>query len=194
MRVITILIIVGLSFGGNFWNSRVDYWGEGKKEEKVEKKNEDEYLYWTAPNVPPVIKEYFKNPDDPQVRKKLREFHLKRTFLQNKLASELMLMDYRFKKEFQEKLKNYLIYYFYSPECPYCYASQPAVNFLGEVSDVYAVNVTDPENAEYLREFRIRATPTFVFVRKRDKKEAGRWIGMLRIDEKFYEFVKNKLR
>jgi len=199
---VAFLAAVLFAFGDDFWETPVDYWKEERKTEKKVKDMREERvreiyvksLGWGSPNVSPIEREFLKNPNDPVVRKYLKEYYRERFFRQHELASVLFESEYEIEKNLKEPLKRYVVYYFYSPSCPYCRQSEPAVRFLGSVTDVYRVNVDVPGNYVYVERFGVRGVPAFFFVDRETKTVRASWIGPLVIDRRFYDFVRAELK
>jgi thiol-disulfide isomerase/thioredoxin len=201
MKVVGLLLAL-LSVSTNvqaYWFNRgVDYFGTGKREEKekkeekkVEKKEEVkkedkgkyyEELYkqaqeWFPETTNPLERAFYKNPDDPKLIELLDRFYTERTERANLLASRLMAVQSQREARLMEKLKDYTVIYFYSPQCPYCRASEQYLGvFEGRVKQFLRVNTMLTENARFVRDFGIQATPTLIFMK--NGKEVRRWVGL----------------
>jgi thiol-disulfide isomerase/thioredoxin len=204
MRVLGLLLAL-LSVSANvqaYWFNRgVDYFGTGKREEKKEEKKvekreeakkdevkkEDKEKYyeelyrkaqeWFPETTNPLERAFYKNPDDPKLIELLDRFYTERTERANLLASRLMAVQSQREARLMEKLKGYTVIYFYSPQCPYCRASEQYLGvFDGRVKQFLRVNTLLPENARFVKDFGIQATPTLIFMR--DGKVVRRWVGL----------------
>ncbi|MEM3426835.1 MAG: thioredoxin family protein [Nitrososphaerales archaeon] len=186
MGLLVVLFLL-LSFGtGTALQGEVDYFKrEEKAKQKEEEKSKKEYyekLYreaqdWFPETTNPLEKAFYKNPDDPVIVELLNRFYTERQERANLLASKLILLQSQQEEKLAEVLKNYTVLYFYSPQCPYCRASEPYLSFLeSNAKKFLKINILMPENSVYLKDFGIRATPTLVFVR--DGREVRRWEGM----------------
>jgi thiol-disulfide isomerase/thioredoxin len=198
MRWWLVLLAAVVNVQAYWFNSGVDYFGTGKKvekkeekEEKEEKKNEVkredrekyyEELYkktqeWFPETTNPLEKAFYKNPDDPKLVELLHRFYTERQERANLLASKLIALQSQEEAKLLGKLKGYVVIYFYSPQCPYCRASEPYLASLeGSVKQFLKVNTLLPENAGYVRDFGVQATPTLIFMK--DGKVVKRWTGM----------------
>jgi thiol-disulfide isomerase/thioredoxin len=184
-----------------FFREGVDYFGTGKREEKkeekkVEKKEEVkkeevkkedkekyyEELYrkaqeWFPETTNPLERAFYKNPDDPKLLELLDRFYTERQERANLLASRLMALQAQKEARLTEKLKDYTVIYFYSPQCQYCRTSEQYLGvFDGRVKQFLSVNTTLPENARFVRDFGIQAVPTLIFMK--DGREVRRWVGL----------------
>jgi thioredoxin-like negative regulator of GroEL len=195
MRMLGLLLAL-LSISANvqaYWfREGVDYFGTGKREEKKEEKKEEvnkenrekyyEELYkqaqeWFPETANPLERAFLKNPDDPKLLELLDKFYTERTARANVAASKLMVLQAEREARLKEKLKDYTVIYFYSPQCVYCRVSEQYLPFLeGRVKQFLKVNTLLPENATYVRDFGIQATPTLIFMK--DGKVVRKWVGL----------------
>jgi len=199
MRVLG-LVLAGVLLSANvqaYWfRDGVDYFGTGKREEKKEerremkkeeKKKEDrekyyEELYrqaqeWFPETTNPLERAFYKNPDDPKLLELLDRFYTERTERANLLASKLMALQNQKEAKLLEKLKDYTVIYFYSPQCPYCRASEQYLGvFEGNVKQFLRVNTTLRENTRFVRDFGVQSIPTLIFMK--DGREVRRWVGL----------------
>jgi thiol-disulfide isomerase/thioredoxin len=199
MRVLGILLAllsVSASVQAYWFREGVDYFSTGKREEKREEKKEEkkeevkkedkekyyEELYrqaqeWFPETTNPLERAFYKNPDDPKLIELLNRFYTERQERANLLASKLMALQTQKEEKLTKKLKDYTVIYFYSPQCPYCRASEQYLGvFEGRVKQFLRVNTLLPENARFVRDFGIQATPTLIFMK--DGKEVRRWVGL----------------
>lgn len=195
MRWWLVILAAVVNVQAYWFNSGVDYFGTGKKvekkEEQEEKKNEVkeedrkkyyEELYkkaqeWFPETTNPLEKAFYKNPDDPKLVELLHRFYTERQERANLLASKLIALQSQEEARFLGKLKGYAVIYFYSPQCPYCRASEPYLAFLeSNAKQFMRVNILLPENAGYVKDFGVQATPTLVFMK--DGKMVRKWVGM----------------
>jgi thiol-disulfide isomerase/thioredoxin len=190
------LIAMSANVQAYWFKDGVDYFGTGKKEEKKEEKKEGkkeevkkedkekyyEELYkqaqeWFPETTNPLERAFYKNPNDPKLIELLDRFYTERTERANLLASKLMTLQAQKEEKLMEKLKDYVVIYFYSPHCPYCRASEQYLGvFDGKVKQFLRVNTLLPENAKFVRDFGIQATPTLIFMK--DGKLVRRWVGL----------------
>ncbi len=182
------LLLVFLPFVvfGYYLQGEVDYFKrkEEKKVEKKEERKEDYYeqLYkqaqeWFPETTNPLERAFYKNPDDPKLLELLSRFYEERQERANLLASKLIALQTQKEEEIVKVLKDYVVLYFYSPNCPYCRASEPYLSFLSaNVKSFLKINILLPENMQYLKEYSIRVTPTLVFIK--GGKEVRRWEGL----------------
>jgi thiol-disulfide isomerase/thioredoxin len=190
------LIAMSANVQAYWFKDGVDYFGTGKKEEKKEEKKEGkkeevkkedkekyyEELYkqaqeWFPETTNPLERAFYKNPNDPKLIELLDKFYTERTERANLLSSTLMTLQARREEKLVEKLKDYTVIYFYSPQCPYCRASEQYLGvFDGRVRQFLRVNTLLPENAKYVRDFGVQATPTLIFMK--DGKLVRRWVGL----------------
>jgi len=198
MRWWLVILAAVVNVQAYWFNSGVDYFGTGKKvekkeekEEKEEKKNEVkredkekyyEELYkktqeWFPETTNPLERAFYKNPDDPKLVELLHRFYTERQERANLLASKLIALQSQEEAKLVEKLRGYVVIYFYSPQCSYCRASEPYLASLeGSVKQFLKVNTLLPENAGYVKDFGVQATPTLVFMK--DGKMVRKWVGM----------------
>jgi thiol-disulfide isomerase/thioredoxin len=199
MKVLVLLLaflLVSVNVQAYWFNRGVDYFDagkrEGKKEERKEVKKEEtkkedkekyyEELYrqaqeWFPETTNPLERAFYKNPNDPKLVELLHRFYTERQERANLLASNLIALQTQRETKLVEKLKDYTVIYFYSPQCPYCRASEQYLAFLeGGVKQFLKVNILLPENARYVRDFGIQAVPTLIFMK--DGREVRRWVGL----------------
>jgi len=199
VKAVVLLLFVSLAFSGvDYWNGKekngVDYWGTEKsvKDEKKLKELERVYresLKWFPENVSPIEKYFYEHPNDKEVWKYLYRYYEQRTERANKLAGAVLYMQSLEELKLKEVLDKVEVIYFYSPNCPYCRATEPLISFLSEKTRVYRVDITNPKNVRYVYEFSVMGTPTIVFVKKGTLEEVGRWVGIGTWDRKFKNFV-----
>jgi thiol-disulfide isomerase/thioredoxin len=195
LGLLLALIAMSANVQAYWFRDGVDYFGTGKREEKKEEKEgkkeevkkEDkgkyyEELYkqaqeWFPETTNPLERAFYKNPDDPKLIELLDRFYTERTERAHLLSSTLMTLRAQREEKLMEKLKDYVVIYFYSPRCPYCRASEQYLGvFDGRVRQFLRVNILLPENAKYVRDFGIQATPTLIFMK--DGKVVRRWVGL----------------
>ncbi len=198
MRALGLLLTLLLVFANvqAYWfGSGVDYFGTGKKEEKRQEKKEEkkevkkedrekyyEELYkksqeWFPETTNPLERAFYKNPDDPKLIELLDRFYTERQERANLLASQLMTLQAQREARLMEKLKDYTVIYFYSPQCPYCRASEQYLGvFDGRVKQFLRVNTMLSENARFVRDFGVQSVPTLIFMK--DGREVRRWVGL----------------
>jgi thiol-disulfide isomerase/thioredoxin len=190
LGLLLALLTVSASVQAYWFNEGVDYFSTGKREEKKEQKEEKkedkekyyEELYrqaqnWFPETTNPLERAFYKNPDDPKLLELLDKFYTERTERANLLASKLMALQTQKEAKLTEKLKDYTVIYFYSPQCPYCRASEQYLGvFDGRVKQFLRVNILLPENAKFVRDFGIQATPTLIFMK--DGKVVRKWVGL----------------
>jgi len=194
------LVLAGVLLSTNvqaYWfRDGVDYFGTGKREEKKEekremkkeeKKKEDREKYyeglyrqaqeWFPETTNPLERAFYKNPDDPKLLELLDRFYTERTERANLLASKLMALQTQKEEKLTKKLKDYTVIYFYSPQCPYCRASEQYLGvFEGNVKQFLRVNTTLRENTRFVRDFVVQSIPTLIFMK--DGREVRRWVGL----------------
>ncbi len=198
MRTVGLVLVLLFGFASvqAYWfGSGVDYFGTGKREEKRQEKKEEkkevkkedrekyyEELYkksqeWFPETTNPLERAFYKNPDDPKLIELLDRFYTERQERANLLASQLMTLQAQREARLTEKLKDYTVIYFYSPQCPYCRASEQYLGvFDGRVKQFLRVNTMLSENARFVRDFGIQSVPTLIFMK--DGKEVRRWVGL----------------
>ena len=196
LGLLLALLSVSASVQAYWFDSGVDYFGTRekgeKREEEKEKKREEvkrdarvkyyEELYrksqeWFPETTNPLERAFYKNPDDPKLLELLDRFYTERQERANLLASKLIALQSQKETKLMEKLKDYVVIYFYSPQCPYCRASEQYLGvFDGKVKQFLRVNTLLPENARFVRDFGIQATPTLIFMK--DGKEVRKWVGL----------------
>lgn len=82
---------------------------------------------------------------------------------------------------------NYILYFFYQPDCPYCEQMSPIVSAWaldGNQSvrlDLQLTNTWD--NSALANKYAVRTTPTTVLVNKATNTEVKRWVGVFDINE-----------
>jgi thioredoxin-like negative regulator of GroEL len=198
MKALGLLLVLLLFFSSvqAYWfREGVDYFGTGKREEKRQEKKEEkkeakkedkekyyEELYrqaqeWFPETTNPLERAFYKNPDDPKLVELLDRFYTERQERANLLASRLMVLQAQREAKLLEKLKDYTVIYFYSPQCPYCRATEQYLGvFEGRVKQFLRVNTLLPENARFVRDFGIQAVPTLIFMK--DGRVVRRWVGL----------------
>ncbi len=187
LGLLLALMAMSVNVQAYWFREGVDYFGTGKREEKRQEKKEDrekyyEELYrqaqeWFPETTNPLERAFYKNPDDPKLIELLDRFYTERQERANLLASKLMVLQAQKEARLTEKLKDYTVIYFYSPQCPYCRASEQYLGvFDGRVKQFLRVNTLLPENARFVRDFSIQAVPTLIFMK--DGKEVRRWVGL----------------
>jgi thiol-disulfide isomerase/thioredoxin len=195
LGLLLALLLVSAHVQAYWFKNGVDYFGTGKREEKKEEKKEQkeeakkedrekyyEELYrqaqeWFPETTNPLEKAFYKNPNDPKLVELLQRFYTERQERANLLASNLIALQTQREAKLVEKLKDYVVIYFYSPQCPYCRASEQYLASLeGRVKQFLKVNILLPENVKFVRDFGIQALPTLIFMK--DGKEVRRWVGM----------------
>jgi len=195
LGLLLALLLVFSSVQAYWFREGVDYFGTGKREEKRQEKKEEkkevkkedrekyyEELYrqaqeWFPETTNPLERAFYKNPDDPKLVELLDRFYTERTERANLLASRLMALQTQKEARLLEKLKDYTVIYFYSPQCPYCRATEQYLGvFDGKVKQFLRVNTLLPENARFVRDFGIQAVPTLIFMK--DGRVVRRWVGL----------------
>jgi thioredoxin-like negative regulator of GroEL len=198
MRALGLLLVLLLVFSSvqAYWfREGVDYFGTGKREEKRKEKKEEkkevkkedrekyyEELYrqaqeWFPETTNPLERAFYKNPDDPKLVELLDRFYTERQERASLLASRLMVLQAQREARLTEKLKDYTVIYFYSPQCPYCRATEQYLGvFDGRVKQFLRVNTLLPENARFVRDFGVQAVPTLIFMK--NGREVRRWVGL----------------
>jgi thiol-disulfide isomerase/thioredoxin len=196
MRWWLVILAAAVNVQAYWFGSGVDYFGTGKREEKREEKKEEkkeevkkedkekyyEELYrkaqeWFPETTNPLERAFYKNPDDPKLIELLHKFYTERQERANQLASKLIALQSQEDAKLLEKLRNYVVVYFYSPQCPYCRASEQYLASLeGRAKQLLKVNILLPENAGYVKDFGVQATPTLVFMK--DGKVVKKWVGV----------------
>ncbi len=198
MRTVGLVLVLLFGFASvqAYWfGSGVDYFGTGKREEKRQEKKEEkkevkkedrekyyEELYkksqeWFPETTNPLERAFYKNPDDPKLVELLDRFYTERQERANLLASQLMTLQAQREARLTEKLKDYTVVYFYSPQCPYCRASEQYLGvFDGRVKQFLRVNALLSENARFVRDFGVQSVPTLIFMK--DGREVRRWVGL----------------
>lgn len=184
--LLCLLLTSGLSLG--VLQGGVDYFRnsnektEKKEQEKEDKRKYYEELYkaaqeWFPETTNPLEKAFYKNPDDPVLVELLNRFYTERQERANLLASRLVALQTQEEEKIAQVLRNYTVLYFYSPNCPYCRASEPYLGFLqSNAKQFLRINTTLPENSAYLRDFNVKVVPTLVFMK--DNKVVQRWEGL----------------
>lgn len=180
------MVSIAISFGG------VDYVSDAlkrKKEGETEKEKKEEYYKriweetknWFPPNVSPVEREFYKNPDDPVLQEMVARYIEERTERARQL-SEVLRAYFSVRKEELERLGELGVefIYFWSPRCPYCAISEPAVRDLSMYTRVLRVNVDNPNTQEIKRSFGVYATPTLVAVKGNEVLNV--WVGAFSFD------------
>ena len=182
MIIVILLLSLGIAYAD------VDYWGiktqkHIKVEKKVESKNEfingdkllEESKKWYYEKIrkekPPIEFYFFKDPKKYKKQyytwlkwKREKEEELMRNYLAEAKANLFNLNE---AIKYLQK-KGYSILYFYKPDCPYCKAEQPEIEYLSNYFQIYKVNIyKKPIEA---MKWRIKATPTIIAVSPREKK------------------------
>jgi thiol-disulfide isomerase/thioredoxin len=197
MRWWLVILAAAVNVQAYWFDNGVDYFGTGKKIEKKEEKKEEkkkeevkqedrekyyEELYkksqeWFPETTSPLERAFYKNPEDPKLAELIHKLYTERQERANLLASKLIVLQTQEEEKLTEKLKDYVVLYFYSPRCPYCRASESyLVSLQGRVKQFMKVNTLLPENAVYIKDFGVEATPTLVFIK--DGKVVNKWVGM----------------
>jgi hypothetical protein len=197
LGLLLALLLVSVSVQAYWFREGVDYFGTGRKVEKREEKRKEgkkeevkkedreryyEELYrqaqeWFPETTNPLERAFYKNPNDPKLIELLDRFYTERQERANLLASKLTALQTQKEERLTRKLKDYTVIYFYSPQCPYCRASEQYLGvFDGRVKQFLRVNILLPENARFVRDFGIQAVPTLIFMR--DRREVRRWVGL----------------
>lgn len=205
--VILLLLIV---YGAN---ANVDYWGikqdkspfsiKVKKKKKDVSKEEKQgdilelskkwYENKIKKERAPIEYYYFKNPQKYKKQyyawlqwKRKKEEQLLRNYLAEAKAHLFNLTDaIRFLKK-----RGYVILYFYKPDCPYCKAEKPEIQYLSNYFEIYTVNIYE-KPYEALK-WRIKATPTIIAVSPKEKKafRVEGYIDAFSLIKYFYEKAK----
>lgn len=183
MGWVVFFLCVTVAFGG-FFNTEVDYFNSGSQERK-EPPKEDYYekvwketQNWFPPNVSPIERELYKNPDDPVLRNLYVKYIEQRTQRARKIGT--FLQDYfRTKESILNRLKDMgvKIYYFYSPACPYCAMSEDTARTLSNYVTIHKLNVDvpNPKIQSLIELFNVTSTPTLVAFT--DREVLGIWVG-----------------
>ena len=194
--------------------AEVDYWGVSvkqeippfstsiKNQEKQEKTPEEileESKRWYEEKLkrekPPIEYLYFKNPEK---YKKVYFAWLKwkgekvGELLRN-YVSEVKSNEFSIDKAIKYlKNKGYSILYFYKPDCPYCQAEKPQIEYLSQYFAIYTVNVY--ENPLEAQKWKIVVTPTMIAVSPKEKRafRVEGYIDATQLIKIFYERVKGK--
>lgn len=207
-RILTIyLTSVAIAFG------EVDYWGFSVKpktspsstvvkEENKEKSKEEilkESIKWYEEKVkrekPPIEYLYFKNPE------KYKDVYIAWLKWKNEKGRDLLrytLAELRKNAVDIESavkyLKNrgYVILYFYKPDCPYCRAETPQIEYLSQYFKIYTVNIY--ENPIEAQKWRIVVTPTMIAVSPKEKRafRVEGYMDALQLIKVFYEKVRGE--
>ncbi|MEM4557359.1 MAG: thioredoxin family protein [Desulfurococcaceae archaeon] len=178
-----------LAFG--FFDRPVDYFGtkkedkalEEKAKEKIEEREEDEYKRlweeaqrWFPETTNPLERAFYERPNDPKIIEMLDRFYLERQERAALLASRILERQETRELAIRRKLSEYQVIYFYRPDCPYCRASEQYTPIFAYAKQFLRVDLSLPENARYVMQYRIRGVPTFIFMK--DRKEVARWEGL----------------
>ncbi len=209
-------------FGGifkdepNVWKSASIRQIVEKKEEPVEKKNENKYeklysetLSWLNEHekVPPVLRELWKNPEDEKLKKlavkTMYDWNKKLENITKELGMNFSQMSYLYDKPSGQywtlrspytsadgKLREYAkrglkVIYFFSPDCPYCILSEPAIKRLKDAGiEVLEINVKQYGKNEFVTKmvdlYNVSATPTTIWFFK-GSSSGYKYVGVLTV-------------
>jgi len=200
MIALILIAFISFSYSIDYWNGSVDgvdYWNEERK--SFEKGKElykvfEESRKWFPENVSPIERYFYEHPDDPLAWEYLYRYYEERTERANALQAVILLKQAEEDIKLRKILSNLEVLYFYSPDCPYCRATEPLIGKLSEITTVYRINVNNPKNFPYIRKFNVIGTPTMVFVKKGTEREVGRWFGLAFWGRNFKEFLRGVMR
>jgi len=185
-----------------------------KKEEEKKKENRYTELYkktlsWLPEpeKVPPVLRELWKNPDDEKLKelavKTMYEWNKKLGRITEELGMNFSQISYIYDRpsgqylnirditpSAEEKIKEFAkrglkVIYFFSPDCPYCRLSEPAVKTLKDSGvEVLRINVKNYGRDEFVTHmvnlYAVSATPTTIWFFK-GKPWGYKYVGVLTV-------------